>query len=233
MASALPPVALPVDAAATDDPDAVVVGVPAGTIVAVVEPMGRDVAVDPAPVVEPMGRDVAVDPMEPVHMVPSHPPPFPWTTYGASFIVVAGAATGTVVACVHEAWSAAILTALVATVTVVAVAVHATNECHWLRHDLLDPLGGTVRDVDRLRRPRRLSPVALDTCGIMVPSHPDLCSICLDQPGRRLVLPCLHAYHPECIGTWFERRRTCPLCGMDPWFTPTVRTTPTPASASP
>ena len=217
MASALPPVALPVDATTDDDPDAVVVGVPAGTIVAVVEPM-----------VDPVDGVVDDPPMEPVHMVPSHPLPFPWTTYGASFLVVAGAATGTVVACIHEAWSAAILTALVATVTVVAVVVHATNECHWLRHDPLDPLHGTVRDVDRLRRPRRLSPVALDTCGIMVPSHPDLCSICLDQPGRRLVLPCLHAYHPECIGAWFERRRTCPLCGMDPWFTPTVRTAAAP-----
>jgi len=178
--------ALPVDRDdAAADPD-VVVGVPAGRIVAVepivtdvpvddpVEPMVDPVPViepmvDPVPVVEPMVDPVpVVEPMEPVNMVPSRPTPFPWTMYVASFIVVAGTTTGTVVACVHEAWSAAMLTALVATVTVVAMVVHATNECHWLRHD---PLNGTVRDVDRLRRPRRRSPVALDTCVVVRTKH--------------------------------------------------------------
>ena len=59
----------------------------------------------------------------------------------------------------------------------------------------------------------------LHSCGIFVPHHASVCCICLEIPGERLLLPCLHAYHPACIAPWFARKRTCPLCGADPWFT--------------
>ena len=68
--------------------------------------------------------------------------------------------------------------------------------------------------------------------GVMLPSHNKLCAICLqggedsDDGGdassqttrnpERVMLPCLHAYHEACLDAWFQRKRTCPLCGRDP-----------------
>jgi len=44
------------------------------------------------------------------------------------------------------------------------------------------------------------------------------CCICLADfvEGDSLtILPCLHRFHGPCVATWFESRRTCPLCKLD------------------
>ncbi|KAL5207360.1 hypothetical protein ABZP36_031795 [Zizania latifolia] len=42
------------------------------------------------------------------------------------------------------------------------------------------------------------------------------CAVCLlefdDDDALRLLPTCPHAFHPECIGLWFEMHVTCPLC---------------------
>lgn len=46
-------------------------------------------------------------------------------------------------------------------------------------------------------------------------TEPDCCSICLVEleAGEQVtVLPCMHFYHKECIGSWLKRNCTCPLC---------------------
>ncbi len=95
-----------------------------------------------------------------------------------------------------------------------AVAAHAANAAAAL-FPMAETYGTAAAPA-----PAPTPPPDLHTCGVFVPSHADVCSICLEQRGRRLLLPCLHAYHPHCIREWFVRRRTCPLCGQDPWFTP-------------
>eukprot|EP00405_Crypthecodinium_cohnii_P017862 CAMPEP_0206459306 /NCGR_PEP_ID=MMETSP0324_2-20121206/24099_1 /ASSEMBLY_ACC=CAM_ASM_000836 /TAXON_ID=2866 /ORGANISM="Crypthecodinium cohnii, Strain Seligo" /LENGTH=247 /DNA_ID=CAMNT_0053930835 /DNA_START=63 /DNA_END=806 /DNA_ORIENTATION=+ len=44
------------------------------------------------------------------------------------------------------------------------------------------------------------------------------CMICLDffEEGTELrILPCLHRYHRQCIDSWFEHNRCCPVCKHD------------------
>jgi hypothetical protein len=41
-----------------------------------------------------------------------------------------------------------------------------------------------------------------------------VCTICFDSvpPEARQRLPCMHAFHRACIGTWLRTQRTCPIC---------------------
>lgn len=41
------------------------------------------------------------------------------------------------------------------------------------------------------------------------------CPICYENVGKGVVLKCNHAYHPECISTWFIKSTTCPMCRYD------------------
>ncbi|CAL4952875.1 unnamed protein product [Urochloa decumbens] len=44
------------------------------------------------------------------------------------------------------------------------------------------------------------------------------CSVCLEEmaPEAELRLPgCAHGFHRECIGRWFEKASTCPVCRHD------------------
>ncbi|KAI5002529.1 hypothetical protein ZWY2020_027179 [Hordeum vulgare] len=45
------------------------------------------------------------------------------------------------------------------------------------------------------------------------------CAICLSDVDSRdegaVTLPCSHAFHTGCIGTWFHRASTCPTCRLD------------------
>ena len=66
----------------------------------------------------------------------------------------------------------------------------------------------------------------LDTCSIHVQAmnatveqrHIDLkltCSICLANfilDETVCNTPCNHLFHPQCITTWFQKKKTCPLC---------------------
>jgi hypothetical protein len=40
------------------------------------------------------------------------------------------------------------------------------------------------------------------------------CPICLDEMPEQLMrfLPCLHAFHDECLSKWEEVNDTCPMC---------------------
>ena len=47
------------------------------------------------------------------------------------------------------------------------------------------------------------------------------CSICMEDLAARdnnadtVVLPCSHAFHTRCLGPWFHRVSTCPMCRRD------------------
>lgn len=47
----------------------------------------------------------------------------------------------------------------------------------------------------------------------------DSCSICLEDftdNGIQMVLPCAHAFHPQCVKKWLTMHSsTCPLCKQD------------------
>lgn len=40
------------------------------------------------------------------------------------------------------------------------------------------------------------------------------CTICFESIGANdgLALPCMHAFHPQCIRPWLFEHRTCPVC---------------------
>jgi len=40
----------------------------------------------------------------------------------------------------------------------------------------------------------------------------DCCSICQEKYRAPIKLRCAHVFCEECVGEWFERERTCPLC---------------------
>ena len=40
----------------------------------------------------------------------------------------------------------------------------------------------------------------------------DCCAICQERYERPVRLGCEHVFCEECVGEWFERERTCPLC---------------------
>ena len=44
----------------------------------------------------------------------------------------------------------------------------------------------------------------------------EMCVICHDTAGSRIVLPCHHAFHHDCLHEWFLRKVECPICKRDP-----------------
>jgi len=43
----------------------------------------------------------------------------------------------------------------------------------------------------------------------------ETCSICFEEVGKGVQLNCEHVYHEQCIGTWFRKKTTCPMCRYD------------------
>ena len=43
----------------------------------------------------------------------------------------------------------------------------------------------------------------------------ETCSICFEEVGSGVQLKCEHSYHECCIGTWFRKKTTCPMCRYD------------------
>ena len=159
--------------------------------------------------------------------------------------VTARIATAALCACVvsgtlygilnHTLWTTIVSGGVVVLAALVVSTRRGTRAARawWVALQLQQAQQRQLRQGGSIRQPQPpSSPVALSTCGIMVPSHPSTCCVCLEQDGEpRLLLPCLHAYHPLCIERWFRRKRTCPLCGQDPWCI--VVTTMTRSSAPP
>lgn len=45
----------------------------------------------------------------------------------------------------------------------------------------------------------------------------DVCPICLEMftHGKRVIqLDCKHYYHKECIMSWYQKKKICPLCNI-------------------
>lgn len=43
----------------------------------------------------------------------------------------------------------------------------------------------------------------------------EICSICFEEVGTGAQLKCGHMFHENCIGTWFMKKTTCPMCRYD------------------
>ena len=44
------------------------------------------------------------------------------------------------------------------------------------------------------------------------------CTICLEEyvnGDESIILPCIHLFHANCIKTWMENNKTCPLCNSE------------------
>ncbi|XP_010455322.1 PREDICTED: RING-H2 finger protein ATL39 [Camelina sativa] len=78
------------------------------------------------------------------------------------------------------------------------------------------------------RPPRGLDPEAIDSCPSFVykeargiePGIGELeCVVCLnefkDDETLRLVPPCVHVFHADCVDIWLSHSSTCPICRAD------------------
>jgi len=45
-----------------------------------------------------------------------------------------------------------------------------------------------------------------------IESCDNLCPICHDKLSNPVALSCMHVFCEECVATWFNRERTCPMC---------------------
>lgn len=43
----------------------------------------------------------------------------------------------------------------------------------------------------------------------------ETCPICYEEVGSGSQLKCGHMFHEKCIGTWFMKKTTCPMCRYD------------------
>ena len=73
-----------------------------------------------------------------------------------------------------------------------------------------------VADVRTIVTPEAHRDIALLRCSTVFDSADGdlMCAICFDPLGNGEIcsLPCAHLYHEECIGKWFMRKPTCPIC---------------------
>ncbi len=60
----------------------------------------------------------------------------------------------------------------------------------------------------------RVYPIKFQKSDIEYKSN--VCIICLDEfkeeSQNKVILPCGHTYHYECILSWFEKKMHCPYC---------------------
>lgn len=108
-------------------------------------------------------------------------------------------------------------------VTMIAVAGMATSTSS-LYFVLITTLPTEMRELHHIARRKRLlsrwsSKAQEVLCDDMEAAVPGECAICLeeladvavDQQGV-LRLPCQHTFHWQCVGRWFGREPSCPIC---------------------
>lgn len=56
--------------------------------------------------------------------------------------------------------------------------------------------------------------VAVMDCTETVETN-EICPICFEEVGTGAQLKCGHMFHEVCVGTWFMKKTTCPMCRYD------------------
>lgn len=83
-------------------------------------------------------------------------------------------------------------------------------------------LATTIRafQTHRLSEPVRPRPLRIQHCASVTSRRPvgaatqQDCPICFDsiRQNEGVALPCMHAFHPQCIRPWLMENDTCPVC---------------------
>lgn len=84
---------------------------------------------------------------------------------------------------------------------------HSAKYIHYMREHFLIPLAKRAPTSGAYLAALLDSPSSPTT-----KNHGHECVICMESRPSQLVLPCGHAFHPECIQPWLAEHSNCPTC---------------------